>query len=433
MNSLILALNLTAASFAGAAEAHQQNSWSAWFGCWQAEGAPAGEVMCIAPTSTGVRISTLVNGAVQDESNITADGLARRVNQQNCSGNERARWSSDGRRVFLDSDVACSGSSRRVVKGMFAFVAPDEWISVQTASDGDSVATRIVRFISVDTRQLSGVAARFTSGSVVTESMLAVEERDVAEAVEHLGAPAVQEWMREAGEPFQLGYQTQDRGSGSALDQVGRFSNPVPVREVVRVVERPVYVHNHYDYDYYRWHYSPWGYRYYGWHWVHRPVIVVRLPIYIGRNTHYRSDYYRYRHRRYDDWRYGRNDDWRRRDHDNWRDNDRDYDRDRDRGNGGRVTRDGYSGGRSAQTREESTVAQPERTQRSSTTTVSRERSAQPRERSSDSRERVSEPSRERSPARSEGVRESSRSSGSSGSSRSSDGGSRTAKARGSR
>jgi hypothetical protein len=424
MNSLILALNLTAASLAGAAETNQQNSWSPWFGCWQAEGAPAGEVMCIAPTQTGVRISTLVNGAVKDESDISADGLARRISQQGCTGNERARWSSDRRRVFLDSDVACNASERRVVKGMFAFVAPDEWISVQTAAQGDSVATRIVRFVAADVRQVGGAAASFTSGSTVTDAMLAVEEGDVAEAVEHLGAPAVQEWMRQAGEPFQLGYQERGRSNGSALEQVGGFSNPEPVREVVRVVERPVYVH-HYDYGYgyggyHPWHYSPWGYRYYGWHWYHRPVVFVSLPIYIGRNHHYRHDYYRYRNRGYDNWRYGGRD--------NWRD-----DRD-NRGNGGRVTRDGYSRG-GARERDESTVVQPERTQRSTTTTVSRVRTAQPRE-------RTSEVSRERSSTRSsEGSRASSstpRSSGSSGAarsssgngSRSSSGGSRTARAR---
>jgi hypothetical protein len=401
MNSLILALHLTAMATAGAADTQQQNnSWAAWFGCWQAEGAPAGELICISPTNTGARISTVVDGRVQDETNVTTDGLARRVRQQGCTGTERARWSRDRRRVFLDSDVACGASAPRKVRGMFAFVAPNEWISVQTASEGDSVATRMVRFVAANpTSPITGVAS-FTAGDNVSEDMLAVDETDVNEAADHLGAEAAQEWMREAGEPFQLGYKDdgQQRTGGSALDQVGRFSNPAPaVRIVERVVERPVYVHNHYYDDYYRWHYSPWGYRWHGWHW-HRPVVLVRWPIIIVRNTHWHRDYYRYRTRWYDyDRRWTRNDHWRDRRDPDWRDRDRNWDRDRIRTDaGGRVTRDGYSQGR-GRDRNEAATTQVERAsgptvERSSdrSGSVTRVRTATPRDRSTDSYDRVS-------------------------------------------
>jgi hypothetical protein len=412
MNSLFLALHLSAATLAGAADTQQPNSWSAWYGCWQAEGAPANEIICIAPTKTGVRISTVVDGAVQDESSINTDGLARRIQQDGCTGTERARWSRDRQRVFLDSDVACNGSARRSVRGLFAFVAPDEWVSVQSASEGDSVATRVVRFLAVNSDRVPTNAASFAAARMVSDGMYAVEESDVAEAVEHMGALAADEWMREAGEPFQLGYKSQDRGSGSALDQVDRFSNPAPVREVVRVVERPVYVHNTYYDSGYGWYYSPWGHHHhhYGWYWYPRPIVVVRLPIVIYRNSHYRHDYYRYRNRYYSDGRYDRYDrydrnDNRRRDWDNDRDNDRDR---------GRVTRDGYSSGRarartettSATTQVERTTRAPDTRDRSSVTrerssdtrdrsTETRERTSQPRERASDSRDRSSGSSRE--------------------------------------
>jgi hypothetical protein len=463
MNSLILALHVAAIASTGpeTSQQSQQNEWSPWFGCWQAEGAPAGELICIKPTNGGVVMATVLDGKVQDESTISADGLARRVQQQDCRGTERARWSKDGQRVFLDSDVSCGANGRRVVRGMFAFVAPNEWISVQSATAGDSVATRLVRFVAANPVQpISGVAA-FTAGNAVSEEMLGVDESDVAEAVEHLGASAAQEWMRESGEPFQLGYDDSraSRG-GSALDQVGRFSNssPVVVREVVRVVERPVYVYDDYYYDHYRWHYSPWGYRYYGWHWWPRPVVVVHLPIVIFGNSHYRRDYYHYRTRWYDyDRRWSRNDNWRR---------DRDWSRNRGsdnyrEDNGGRVTRGGYSNDRN-RARSESATAQIERTTSRpvATGTDTRTRTATPRARTSEPREqrtseareqRTSEPREQRASEvreRSSGSRErvsQSRESGSSSSARSSsgsrsgsssrgsDGGSRSAKTRGSR
>jgi hypothetical protein len=300
--------------------------WSAWFGCWQAEGAPASELVCVSPADNGVRVTTVIDGAVREESRLIADGMARAVQQAGCRGTERARWSSDGQRVFLDSEVSCGNEPSRAVRGLFAFVAADEWVSVQTATQGDSVATRIVRFRAAD-RVPAGMAA-FNASRVISDAMFDVEESDVAEAVEVIGAAAAQEWMRAAGEPFQLAYQTQEPATSSALAQIGRMSNPVEVKEVVRVVERPVYVHHHTYYVDRHWHYSPWGYRYYGWRWIHRPLIVVRWPIVIHRNHHYHRTRFWDRDRYYG----GRDRDWR--------------DRDDDRNRGGRVTRDGYTSGR---------------------------------------------------------------------------------------
>ena len=323
MTALLLTLHLVVAPPATAAESiHQNLPWSAFYGCWQAEGAPANELVCIGPVTGGVRLATLVDGAVRAESRIIADGIARAVQQPGCQGTERARWSSDGQRVFLDSDIACPNLAPRNVRGMFAFVAPDEWVSVQTAAQGDSVATRVVRF-----RAAAGIpagAASLVATRTLSDAVFEVDESDVAEAVEQIGAAAAQEWMRAAGEPFQLAYRTQEPATSSALEQVGRMSNPVVVQEEVeRVVEQPVYVHNTYIVDRY-WDYSPWGYHYHGWHWFHRPLFVVHWPIVIHRNHYYRSGWYR--------GRYGYQ-------------GDRDR-RDRDRNRGGRVTRDGYSNGR---------------------------------------------------------------------------------------
>ena len=327
MHFLILAVMATAPT--------SQDNWTAWHGCWRAESAPANELVCITPDREGVRVATMVGGTVRDESRIVADGFARQVRPEGCTGNERARWSNDGRRVLLDSDVTC-GRDRRSVRGMFVFVAPNEWLSVQSATSGDSVATTVVRFVAAE------------PGRGASNAAFDVDEADVNEAIAHIGETAVQEWMREAGEPFQLGYQTQGTRTTSALDQTGRFSNPVQ-REVVRVVERPVYVHNTYYERPYGWYYSPWGhYHRHHWHWYHRPVVVVRLPIVIYRNHHYRRDWYvhrvRYDRDRYDRRDYGRND--RDRYDRDRRDRDR-YDRDNDHRDG-RVTRDGYSGGRRA-------------------------------------------------------------------------------------
>lgn len=371
MKFLALVLPLVTVNPAAATESFSQNpNWSAWLGCWQAEGAPANQLVCIAPADGGVKMTTLIDGAVRAESRIVADGSVRPVQSVGCSGNESAKWSSDRRRVFLESDVACGSSGRRTVRGMFAFVAPDAWISVQSATDGDSVATRVVRFTAVEPRSVPASAASFAGRGSFNDVLLDVDETDVNEAVAQIGAEAAQEWMRSAGEPFELGYQGQDGGNGSALEQVGRMSNPVAVREVVRVVERPVYVRDYYYdryyYDPFYWHYSPWGYHYRGWYW-HRPYVHVHFPIVVFRNSHYRRDYWRYDYDRNRRDRY----DYNRRD----RDRDDDW-RNRDDSRG-RVTRAGYSSGR-----ERSVEPNRERTvepTRERTVETNRARSAVPR------------------------------------------------------
>lgn len=344
------------ASPALAADTSQNNRWSPWLGCWQAEGAPASEVVCIVPDGAGVRMRTLVDGVARSDSRIIADGSARRIQEVGCTGTERARWSSDGHRVFLDSDMSCERTARRTVRGMFVFVAPDQWVSVQSATSGDSVATSIVRFAAVN----DAARAAFSERS----SMLNLTESDVAEAVERVGAVAVQEWMRTAGEPFQLGYASQQRGGSSALEQVGRLSNPVVTREVVRIVERPVYVHNTYVTHRYDWHYSPWGYHAYGWHWSQRPILVVHSPIVIYRNNHYRHDW-RDRSRR--DYR-----DYSHRDRDRYRNYDRDRNHDHD-WRGGRATRSGYTNTRDRATPDRArTSTAPARSSTRSSTATSR-------------------------------------------------------------
>jgi hypothetical protein len=325
MNILVHSLHLATAISAGAPTSIQQDGpWSAWRGCWQAEGAPANEIVCIADANGGVRISTFVAGEVREESRIVADGVGRPIQEQGCTGTERAQWSSDGLRVFLDSEVTCGGAARRVVRGMFAFVAPDEWISVQTAIEGDSIATRAVRFAAVEAARLPAGANSFASRNIYPAALLAVDEADVSEAVEKIGALAAQEWMSAAGTPFEVRYGNQNRGAASALEQVGRMSNPVVIRDVVHVVERPVYVYHPYVTDnYYHWRYSPWGHYRYGWRWLHRPLVVLHLPIIIHRNSGYHRDYWRYRNH------HSRRD----------RDDDNDW-------RGGRATRSGYTSGR---------------------------------------------------------------------------------------
>lgn len=355
-----------------AAQQYAGSGWQPWLGCWQADGAPAGETLCIVPDGSGVRMVTVSGGAVRADSRIVADGQARRSDRDGCSSTETGRWSADRRRVFLTSQTRCDGDVTRDVSGMLAFLGPTEWLSVQTVTGNDGTATRSVRF--ERTAMVPQVIAAELNGTVVLRSgvVMPIEEQDVEEAMQYVDAAAVQEWLRSADAPFEVASAASASDSWSALDQVGRVSRDVRYdqRAVVTVVERPVYVVRSYGRRSYSWCWTPWGYDHFAWRVgpyirISMPIVIQRGSRYGGRYVSYGYDRYRYptrdRYDRYD--RYDRHD---RNDHG---DRDDRYDRDdRDtRSRDGAVTRGGYTNrDRSAGQRE------PERT-RGSTRTVQRE------------------------------------------------------------
>jgi hypothetical protein len=377
--------------------------WQPWFGCWRATDAPANETLCIVPDGSGVRMVTLTDGSVRADSRIIADGQERRSVRDGCASVEVGRWSADRRRVFLTSETRCDGNVARDVSGLLAFLEPGKWMSVQTVTGDDGTATRSVTFTRV--ANVPSMFASALNGSTVVRSgvVTQIAQEDVSEAMEHVDAAAVQAWLRAADAPFEVASELES--SGSALDQMGRMSREVRYvdRDVVRIVERPVYVVRSYGSRHYDWCWTPWGYDHYGWR--AGPYIRISFPIIIHRNYGYR---YPVRHvyrsgwdRDYRSYRDG-NDRWRDgRDRDGWdrdgRDGrDREYrgtvtrsdDRD-SRSREGSVTRGGYSSrDRSAVQRE------PART------TVSTRERESTRERQPARTTDGSSRSREREPAR---------------------------------
>jgi hypothetical protein len=305
-----------------------RDSWLAWLGCWQADGAPERELLCIVPDGAGVRMITLVEGAPADETRVLTDGRARRVEREGCSGTERAHWSVDGQRVFLNSDLLCEGDVARKVSGIFAITAPDQWLSVQSINIGDQVATRTVHYTAVEPADLPAFVlsvvrtGRASRAAARTAALAPADAQDVEEAVSNVDPNAVEEWLNATGQSALLPEETMDpQLPASALvnDYAPSASNPYnyTTHEIVRVVERPVYVHTTYVNTIYRscWdpfyhgfafdgfglrygvaqggygcrhrhyygRYSPWGYDLFGWRFISRPVVIWRGPIIIRR------------------------------------------------------------------------------------------------------------------------------------------------------
>lgn len=360
--SVLVTFSAVSFSLAGATPASAQfisqtDEWQPWQGCWHGRDASDGELLCIVPDGAGVRMVTVVDGAVKADSRIIADGVAHRSQSDGCTTVETARWSRDRHRVFLSSEMRCGQSAPRTVRGMLAFIGPDEWLSVQSVDSEDGTGTRSVRFLPAESANIpNSLAAALRSTRVMRISAVSeFSEEDVKEAGSYLDAGAVQEWLRTSDAPFQLADRSVST-DGSALYQLERMSRNVGYEpDVVRVVERPVYIVHSYGSRYYSNWWTPWGYDYYGWHV--RPIVRINFPIVIRTGGWNDRDRYRgyttWHNTRDDDWRRGRDDHSRytghssNTDHSSYtgRSSDTDRSGSTDRSSDSRATRGGYTRG----------------------------------------------------------------------------------------
>src|SRR5688500_6412613 len=98
---MITALLLGVLTASAAAPAQSDDAWLAWQGCWRATTDGDDNVVCIVAEGAGVRMITLAAGLTKSEVTVTADGVARPISQEGCSGTQQASWSQDKQRLFM--------------------------------------------------------------------------------------------------------------------------------------------------------------------------------------------------------------------------------------------------------------------------------------------------------------------------------------------
>jgi hypothetical protein len=207
---------------AGARESKAQliaanTRWQPWIGCWRQEDALTPPLVCIVPTASAnaVDVVTVDSGKVVSRYTVDASGREHAVNRDGCVGSERARWSSDSLRVFLSAELTC-GALKRSSTGVISLSSNGDWLSVDAVQAGRSEAVRATHYRAVDVpvqvpqeialastlglrldRRTAAVAAgaRLTAGNIV-------------EAVHALDTAAVQAWLVERHETYNLTAQT---------------------------------------------------------------------------------------------------------------------------------------------------------------------------------------------------------------------------------
>lgn len=325
-------------SFAGIAPARAQEAprdaspdarWQAWLGCWEPVGrlapvldgtAPA-RLVCVvpAPGTSAVDIASVDSGRVVTRERIVAAGEREPVSEGGCTGWRSARWSPDGRRLYLKGESECSGGVRRATSGVFAIAPGGEWLDIRGITAGTNTGVSVLRFREAPVPpELAGqvsapsLAARTARASASAPPTTA----EVAEASKALDARTVEAWLIARGDRFHVDAhqleQLADAGvPGSVTDVMVALSYPdkfaiAPSRDVALRAEggaasayegtggatQSVLLdpygygyYSPYDLTTYPWlGYSPYGYGYgyggfgYGWFPGSGPVVIIREP-----------------------------------------------------------------------------------------------------------------------------------------------------------
>jgi hypothetical protein len=130
----VVAVLVTA--FALRADAQEFHPWQAFVGCWMPVGQETADgVLCFRIAGEGVEVSTVVAGQLTSNEVLMADGVQRTVETDGCTGSKAVEFSSDGRRAFTSSQVACENDVRSS-SGLMAFVAPNRMVDVRSIEIG---------------------------------------------------------------------------------------------------------------------------------------------------------------------------------------------------------------------------------------------------------------------------------------------------------
>jgi hypothetical protein len=311
----------------------RDGSWLAWHGCWRisAGDAAEGRILCVLPGADAAetRFVTVADGVIEGTTTLRMDGVARPVEEGGCTGTETARWSQDGRRIFLRAELMCQGV-RRISTGALAMLAETEWVDVQTYAVGEQHAIRILRYravadadIPADFAQAFDRSTGLAREAARLYAAAPLQVDDVIEAGSYISTPALQALLAAHGHGFRMDARLlaslHDAGVDESVIDV-MIALSYPSRFAVRTPEgdridstyrqrgyaledecydpllrryfygdacyygrglgysRYGFGYGYYGYGYSPWGYSPWGYDRYGWHSGTGSVVVIVRP-----------------------------------------------------------------------------------------------------------------------------------------------------------
>jgi hypothetical protein len=181
---------------------------------------------------------TIDDGELQTRDVLVADGSRREVSGEGCEGWESVEFSDDGRRVFSRSEFTCAETGVQTGTGVMSFVSPTHWVDVRSMNvNGEDVAW-VQRYALVpDERAAAEGVEDPTFGvdraarNARMAASLPIDLEDVEEATRRADAKAVEAWVAETRDGFDLSadelVRLADSGvPGSVIDVVVAVSYP---------------------------------------------------------------------------------------------------------------------------------------------------------------------------------------------------------------
>lgn len=245
------ALALTTPASSGAQQFVLGPRWQGWVGCWSAAaaerlretGPDSPRIVCITPTADGdvVDISAIAEGKVVSRDRIDASGTTHAVEATGCQGTQSARWSADGRRVFLKSSVTCDGTPTEM-SAILAVTSSGEWLDVRRVAAGGGADVRVARYHDVGVPALvpADIANSLDRRNAILfhDARLAagapVGANAIIEASRATDPSVVESWVMESGQRFAV-----DAGTLTELAEAGV---PPSVTDAMISVSRPTEV-----------------------------------------------------------------------------------------------------------------------------------------------------------------------------------------------
>ncbi|MEO8256373.1 MAG: hypothetical protein ABI868_03420 [Acidobacteriota bacterium] len=211
--SSVAAAVIVTASTASAQTSGPDQRWRPWLGCWSTVSGSTAKPVCVVPAAgtSAVDIVIVGDGKIASREHLDANGERRRSERDGCAGWESAQWSSDARRVYLQSEFVCPSGQTRSSSGLIAMSPQGEWLDLVGVTLGDNTGVRVLRHRIMGptptvppeiTAALEGTAPSFRDAAVRNSAGGAVETAQIAEASRQLKPQVVEAWLRESGQEF---------------------------------------------------------------------------------------------------------------------------------------------------------------------------------------------------------------------------------------
>ena len=215
--SLAAVMLLPGTGVAAAQTSTQPARWQPWIGCWS--GTPPRFVdldaepqqVCVVPSAgtSAVDVVTITGAKVVSREHIDADGQRRTGERDGCQGWESARWSSDLRRVYLQSEYTCSNGSKRASTSLMATATNGDWLDIVGVQSDDRLAVRVLRHrpsppLSTLPREIASAVARDSRAPAELRTLLPIGDAEIIDASKHLNGAVIEAWLAENRQAFTI-------------------------------------------------------------------------------------------------------------------------------------------------------------------------------------------------------------------------------------